>query len=271
MTLSGRSGVRPSSSISSIWATLASWNSSTRRYRNWRCQRRRTFGPRPEQLGDGGDLLAEVERAAARELGLVRVIDAGELGQPERSRARRRRRRRSPRGRRCAGGSSAVDLAPVDGPAGAGDGPSGLAIGGLVGGVGVVGGCLAGGLGALAGADARRRRRGPRGAARGCPGSRAGRRRPRSCRSAPRRRARSLGDERVEVGGGDQLVLGPVDELHERARAPLGAVVDERRGRAGCPGAAGPGRRRRARRAAAAARRRPRSRSGSAGRSCGSC
>ena len=34
-----------------------------------------------EQLGDGGDLLAEVERAAPDELGLVGAVDGGQLGQ----------------------------------------------------------------------------------------------------------------------------------------------------------------------------------------------
>ena len=41
------------------------------------------FGPRLEQRGDGGDLLAEVERAAARELGLVGAVDAAQLGQAQ--------------------------------------------------------------------------------------------------------------------------------------------------------------------------------------------
>ena len=38
-------------------------------------------GPGLEQLGDGGDLLAEVERAAPRELLLVGAVDRCELGQ----------------------------------------------------------------------------------------------------------------------------------------------------------------------------------------------
>ena len=40
-------------------------------------------GPGLEQLRDGGDLLAEVERAAPRELLLVGVVDSGELGQAQ--------------------------------------------------------------------------------------------------------------------------------------------------------------------------------------------
>ncbi len=34
-------------------------------------------------------------------------------------------------------------------------------------------------------------------------------------------------DEGLELGGRDQLVLGAVDELHELAQVPIGAVVDE--------------------------------------------
>ena len=59
-----------------------------------------------EQPGDGGDLLAEVEGAAARELVLVgsdRRRPARSGGRP---RARRRRRRRSRPGCRCVGWSS---------------------------------------------------------------------------------------------------------------------------------------------------------------------
>ena len=157
-------------------------------------------GPRLEQPRDGGDLLAEVERAAARELVLVGAIDPGELGQAE-----------DLEGGTVddvAGGEGvdarvlvAVDLAPVDGPAGAGDGPTGFAIGDLVGGVRIVVCVSRPRLRLVRRRGRRRRHLGQPGAARGCPARRACRTRLRSCRSAPRRRARSLGDVGVEVVG----------------------------------------------------------------------
>ena len=53
-----------------------------------------------EQLGDGGDLLAEVERAAPDELGLVGAVDGRELGQAHDLEGGRVLRRRWRPGRR---------------------------------------------------------------------------------------------------------------------------------------------------------------------------
>ena len=173
---------------------------------------------RLEQLRDGGDLLTEVERAAARELLLVGSIDGGELGQAE-----------DLEGGAIddVGGGELVDLrvvlsveaASALGAAGAGERPSGLAVGGLVGGVGVVVGGLAAGLGAFVGAD---------------PGVGAldlaqrhevalgleARRRCLEAAVSSLEDAALLVHEGIEVVRADQLVLRPVDELDEVRPAP---------------------------------------------------
>ncbi len=110
MTLSGRSGVRPSSSMSSICAMFASWNSSTRMWRNWRCHRRRMLGRALNSCGDRGDLLAEVERAALRQLLLVGAVDRCDLGQPHDLQRRAILRRRCRPARRSLAGAPSANL-----------------------------------------------------------------------------------------------------------------------------------------------------------------
>ena len=166
-----------------------------------------------------GDLLAEVERAAARELVLVGVVDGGELGQPEDLEGGAvddvgRREGVDPRvvvARR-------TSSRPLARP-GAGDRAARLAVGGLRRRRRVVVGRLAACLGALVRAH---------------PGVRAADLAERlevALRREPSRGgleaavalledAPLLGDEGVEVVGRDQLVLGPVDELDEVRRAP---------------------------------------------------
>ena len=105
-------------------------------------------------FGDGGDLLAEVERAAARELLLVGAVDEGELRQAQ----------DLERGSvdDVAGGQGvdarmviAVELVAPDRVTGAGDRAARLAIGDLLGLVGLVRADLAPGFRPLVGPDAR--------------------------------------------------------------------------------------------------------------------
>ena len=171
-----------------------------------------------EQLRDGGDLLAEVERAAARELLLVGSVDGGELGQAQ----------------DLEGG--AVD------DVGRGEGVDARV---------VVAANRPRPCARPVPATVRRASRSAvfvRGVRRRSRGSRRGPRRARSrgpgvgaadlaerLEVALRREARVggleaavalledaplLGDEGVEVVGRDQLVLGPVDELDEARPAP---------------------------------------------------
>ena len=183
-----------------------------------------------EQRRDGGDLLAEVEGAAPRELGLVGAVDRGQLGQAQdlergavddvgrrqgvdprvvaragtgcgtRRVAGRRRRCGGPRGRRPSRTRPCRSRAPRRGSrrarcartprVGAADRRSGARLP-----------CAPSRLdGGLEAAVAR-------------------------LEDAP-----LLGDERVEVVGRDQLVLRPVDEPDEAAERPVRSrVVDERR------------------------------------------
>ena len=214
-----------------------------------------------EQLGDGGDLLAEVERAAPDELGLVGAVDGRELGQAHDLEGGRVR---------DVGGGQGVDrgvlvgveLVPRVGVAVAADRPAGLAVGGLLDvELGVGGQVGAEGVGELLG-----------GCSLACVGGRAlagrvgaGQLR---VRALPFRvgalvaaevgvgladlagrsevalpleafggrlvravafleDAAFLGDEGLEVGRRDELVLGPVDERDELGQPPV-VVVDER-------------------------------------------
>ena len=191
-------------------------------------------GARLEQLRDGGDLLAEVEGAAAGELLLVGAVDDRELveaqdleGGPVDDVA----------------GSQGIDarvvppveLVATDRAAGTGDRAARLATGDLLGGVGLVRAGLAPGFRPLVGPDARV------GAANGPQGGEVALDlEPRGGgRVAPvpglEREAFTL-DERVEVVRRDQLVLGAVDELDEVAEGPAPlVVVDERQVRTDVP------------------------------------
>ena len=191
-------------------------------------------GARLEQLRDGGDLLAEVERAAAGELLLVGAVDEGELRQAQDL-------ERGPVDD-VAGGQGidarvvfAVELVAADRVAGAGDRAARLAIGDLLGLVGLVRADLAPGFRPLVGPDARigaadRPQGGevaldlePRGGGRVAPVP--------GLEREPLRR--HVG---VEVVRRHQLVLGAVDELDEVAEGPAPlVVVDERQVRADVP------------------------------------
>ena len=205
-----------------------------------------------EQLGDGGDLLAEVERAAPDELGLVGAVDGRELGQAH-----------DLEGGRVldVGGGQGVDrgllvgveLVPRVGVAVAADGAAGLAVGDLLDvELGVGGQVGAEGVGELLGGHsrgvgacpflvraARALRVGAlvaaevgvgladlaRGAQVALPLEAFGGRLVGAV--AVLEDAALLGDEGLEVGRRDELVLGPVDERDELGQPPV-AVVDER-------------------------------------------
>ena len=172
----------------------------------------------PEQPGDEGDLLAEVEGAAPGELGLVRVVDAGELAQPDD--LERRRVAHVVVGQ-------LVDLRQVLGreptrpvrlPI-AGDRPPRLAIGDLVQprAVEVGPGALARPEVGVPGADLAQR-----------PEVALGLEPDLGLGEAPVSGLEHvlLGlDEPVEVLGRDQLVLRPVDELDEARKRPIRVVA----------------------------------------------
>ncbi len=223
--------------------------------------------PHLEQLRDGGDHLAIVERAPGDQLRLVRPVDGRELRQAH----------------HLQGGAVddvcarelidlvvplKRDLLPGDRPTGATDGATRLPVGGLGHGVRVIGGCRAGILCPFRTSEGRI----------GAPDV------PWTSQVAlgpePERGVlvaavsvledrELLGDEPLEVGRRDQLVLGPIDELHELRERPIG-VVDRAAAAAGCHAAAGTGRCRRGRRGWRACWLPPLTPTGSDGRSCGS-
>ena len=182
-------------------------------------------GPGLEQLRDGGDLLPEVEGASAGQFVLVGVVDGGQLGQPQDLEGG---------AVRDVGVGEGIDARLVvgweRGPgarlAVARDRPARLAVGGLRHVVGVVLAGLAARLGAFVGA---------------CPGVRLADLAERSQVAvdgqpvggrleAPEplfEHPALLGDEGIEVGRVNELVLASIDELDERAEPPLRPVVDE--------------------------------------------
>ncbi len=182
-------------------------------------------GPRPEQLGHGGDLLAVIERAAACQFLFVGAVYAGELCQAHdlQGGAVRLVGRRQPGDpwlilrREPAGGH---------GLAGAGDRPARLTVGGASGLVRTIRALLAAFLRALVGAHLR------------VVASNLAQWRevalqhePLDCGGvAPKASLVDtllLGHERIEVVRRDELVLASIDEPDEVTEVPVGAVVDQ--------------------------------------------
>lgn len=182
-------------------------------------------GPRPEQLDDRTDLAAEVEGAPLRELGLVRAVHPGELDEAQDF-------ERGPVGDVGVGEGVDARLVLVREPAPwmgvpiAGDRPSGLTSRHLLGALGVVLARLAGGLGTLVGAHTRigaaDRAERPQ-VALELESSEGGV----EATVARLEDALLLGDEGIEGGRRDELVLASIDELDERAEPPGRRVVDQ--------------------------------------------